>query len=228
MKSGGELLARNKNPEVTLGRILDVSAQLFFEKGYDNTTIQDIINALGDLSKGAIYHHFKSKEEIIVAVSKRIYDESDEVFSFINSKDLTGLEKLKRLFTFSIESTSQDLLIKTKPDLLKNPKLLAIQLDSTINYVAPNWIEPILREGIADGSIKTDHPKELSEVMMLLSNVWLNPLMFECTSDEFNKKLSFFKQLMDSLGIDIFDSQMLSKIQEIKDKNQELREKVNF
>ena len=54
-------MARNKHPEVTINRILDTSWELFMEKGYEATTIQDIVNALGDLSKGAIYHHFKSK-----------------------------------------------------------------------------------------------------------------------------------------------------------------------
>ena len=49
-------MARNKYPEVTVEKILEVSQRLFIEKGYDNTTIQDIVNELGGLTKGAIYH----------------------------------------------------------------------------------------------------------------------------------------------------------------------------
>ena len=66
-------MARNKYPEVTVEKILDVAQQLFLEKGYDNTTIQDIVNELGGLTKGAIYHHFKSKEEIIDALSEKCF-----------------------------------------------------------------------------------------------------------------------------------------------------------
>ena len=55
-------MARNKHPEETVAKILDVSMRLFTEQGYEHTTIQDIVDALG-MSKGAIYHHFKSKEE---------------------------------------------------------------------------------------------------------------------------------------------------------------------
>lgn len=44
-------MARNKYPEVTVERILDVSQRLFLEKGYDNTTIQDIVDELGRLIK---------------------------------------------------------------------------------------------------------------------------------------------------------------------------------
>ena len=54
-------MARNKFPEETERKILEVSFRLFQEKGYDHTTIQDIVNGLG-MSKGAVYHHFKSKE----------------------------------------------------------------------------------------------------------------------------------------------------------------------
>lgn len=57
-------MARNKHPEQTVQKILDVSLKLFGEKGYEKTTIQDIVDALG-MSKGAIYHHFKSKDDII-------------------------------------------------------------------------------------------------------------------------------------------------------------------
>ena len=56
-------MARNKHPEETRNLIIDTAARLFIEQGYEHTSIQDIINHLGGLSKGAIYHHFKSKEE---------------------------------------------------------------------------------------------------------------------------------------------------------------------
>ena len=47
-------MARNKYPEVTVEKILDVSQRLFLEKGYDATTIQDIVDDLGGLTKGAL------------------------------------------------------------------------------------------------------------------------------------------------------------------------------
>ena len=50
-------MSRNKYPEETVKRILDVAQRLFLEKGYENTSIQDIIDGLGGLSKGAVYHH---------------------------------------------------------------------------------------------------------------------------------------------------------------------------
>lgn len=65
-------MARNKYPEVTVEKILEVAERIFWEKGYDDTTIQNIIDGLGGLTKGAVYHHFKSKEEILDALVQRI------------------------------------------------------------------------------------------------------------------------------------------------------------
>ena len=73
VEEGGDPVARNKYPEVTVEKILDVAQRLFLEKGYDNTTIQDIVDHLDGLSKGAVYHHFKSKEEIMDAVGDRMF-----------------------------------------------------------------------------------------------------------------------------------------------------------
>ena len=68
-------MARNKYPEQTVKLILDVSTRLFVEKGYEQTSLQDIINET-KLSKGAIYHHFSSKEEIFEAIFRRIGEEN--------------------------------------------------------------------------------------------------------------------------------------------------------
>ncbi|GAB5602261.1 TetR/AcrR family transcriptional regulator [Thermus sp. FJN-A] len=54
----------------TKDRILEEAAKLFTEKGYEATSVQDLAQALG-LSKAALYHHFRSKEEVLFAISLR-------------------------------------------------------------------------------------------------------------------------------------------------------------
>ena len=91
-------MARNKYPEETIELILDVAYRLFIEQGYEHTSIQSIIDRLGGLSKGAIYHHFKSKEDILTAVVDRITYESNKLLAKIrDSSDLNGREKLKMI-----------------------------------------------------------------------------------------------------------------------------------
>ena len=88
-------MARNKYPEITVEKILDVAQRLFLEKGYDNTTIQDIVNELGGLTKGAIYHHFKSKEDILDAMiermSRQLIKKATDIF---NQKGIPVLQRL--------------------------------------------------------------------------------------------------------------------------------------
>ena len=52
----------------TRTRILEEAARLFTEKGYEATSVQDLAEALG-LSKAALYHHFRSKEEVLYEIS---------------------------------------------------------------------------------------------------------------------------------------------------------------
>lgn len=204
-------MARNKHPEVTKARILDASLKLFLEKGYEQTTIQDIINALGDLSKGAIYHHFKSKEDIIEAVADNLYGDAPQQLQQLRAlAGSTGLEKLKNMVRTSLTNPNQNLLIAAAPTLLKNPRFLAQQLHAGATDVAP-VIQAYIEEGIADGSIKPQrHPKELAEVLILLSNIWLNPLVFTTTAQGLYHKFVFLKELVDTLGVPIFDDEMLA------------------
>lgn len=90
-------MARNKHPEETVNLILDVALALFFEKGYDNTSIQDIIDGLGGLTKGAVYHHFKSKEDILSAALDRDNQALfDELAAPATTAGMTGAEKRRR------------------------------------------------------------------------------------------------------------------------------------
>ena len=86
---------RNKYPEITVEKILNVAQRLFLEKGYDNTTIQDIVDHLDGLSKGAVYHHFKSKEEIMDAVGDRMFLANNPFEVVRQRSDLNALEKLR-------------------------------------------------------------------------------------------------------------------------------------
>lgn len=53
------------------GRLLSAAAHLFRDKGFDRTTVRDIAAAVG-IQSGSIFHHFKSKEEILYAVMEEV------------------------------------------------------------------------------------------------------------------------------------------------------------
>ena len=209
-------MARNKHPEETINLILDTSFRLFMEKGYEHTSIQDIIDRLGGLSKGAIYHHFKSKEDILVAVTDRMTAESNRMLADIRDRtDLDGKEKLRTIFKESINRPVQNDIFTVAPDFNNNPKLLFSLLHDTVEDAAPNYILPIIRQGIADGSIRTEYPEQLAELIILAANVWMNPMIFDSTVEESYRKFRIFDQMLRGFGLDIVDSEMMERLQEL-------------
>ncbi len=209
-------MARNKHPEETVNLILDVAFRLFMEKGYEHTSIQDIIDHLGGLSKGAIYHHFKSKEDILVAVTERITAESNDMLTVIRDRtDLTGREKLKMIFKESILRPVQDDIFTVAPDLSKNPRLLFSIFHETVKEVVPDYILPIIEQGRSDGTIQTDYPAALSELIICVANIWMNPMIFDNTAEESYGKFMVFRQMMKGFGLDIVDDEMLGRLQEL-------------
>ena len=164
-------MARNKHPEETVEKILAVSAKLFMEKGYEHTTLQDIIDNLGGLTKGAIYHHFKGKEEILLAIADRMGEQTEAWMRTVrDDPGLTGAEKLQKMF-----------------------------------------MEPVLREAVADGSIRTDYPEELGELLLLLSNVWLNPMIYPATPEKTRRRMELYDQMLRSMGLDLLDQELLNQ-----------------
>ena len=209
-------MARNKNPEETVNKILDVSYRLFMEKGYEYTSIQEIIDQLGGLSKGAIYHHFKSKEDILVAVTDRITGESNRMLADIRDrKDLNGKEKLMAIFKGSLLRPELNDIFSTAPNFHNNSNLLFNILHDTMEEVAPDYILPIIKEGIKDGSIQTDYPKALSELVIFVSNIWMNPMIFDNTPEESCAKFMIFRQMMQGFGMDIVDDEMVERLMEL-------------
>ena len=209
-------MARNKHPEETVNLISDVAFRLFMEKGYEHTSIQDIIDHLGGLSKGAIYHHFKSKEDILVAVTERMTAKSNQILAGIRDRSgLNGREKLKAIFKESICQPVQEEIFTVAPDFHNNPKLLFSLLHDTIENAAPNYILPIIKQGIADGSLETDYPEQLAELILLVANIWMNPMIFDSSEEESHRKFMVFTQMMQGFGLNIVDGQMLERLQEL-------------
>lgn len=84
-----------KNPEVRKKEIITASEKLFLEKGYSETTIEDILKST-NLSKGGFYHYYSSKEEVLSAIVSELVDEIIKETQFItDSSEYNAIQKLK-------------------------------------------------------------------------------------------------------------------------------------
>jgi len=205
-------LPRNKYPEETVRKILDASLQLFLEKGYEQTTVLDIVNNLGGLTRGAFYHHFKSKEEVLEALSEQLFQEDNPFEVVQREAGLNGLEKIRMVMQFSVKETANEdriSLAKMALPLLSNPYFLAQHLKS--NLEMSRMFVPLIEEGMADGSIRSGNAKLLAELLMLTFNFWMVPSVFPTDELVFEDKSMLIKEIFDSLGLPVMDESFLGK-----------------
>ena len=199
-------MARNKYPEETVKRILDVAEELFMTRGFERTTMADIVDGLGGLTKGAVYHHFKSKEDIFEAVFERANRPVIErIERIMDDRSLTGHQKLLALDAASSDGPSAEMwrAMRLSADPVRHARILAREYADVIE-TAHRYIEPVIREGIADGSIACAHPREAAEAMMLLSNLWVVPLFCPLTEEaEYGRRVEVFMDITRMLGIDL-------------------------
>lgn len=197
-------MARNKYPEITVEKILDAAQRLFLEKGYENTTIQDIVNELGGLTKGAVYHHFKSKEEIMDAVNDRMFFSKNPFEAVQGRDDLSGLEKLRQAVLIHNADEEQGEINRQATALMKNPQLLVNMLAANREVLTP-YYRKLIDEGIADGSITTRYPRELSELLPILTSLWFIPHIYPATREEQKRKFAFILDMLDAMGLPLRD-----------------------
>lgn len=204
-------MARNKYPEITEARILDAAQALFLEKGYEQTTIQDIVNALGDLTKGAVYHHFRSKEEILSAVCDRMFFENNPFEQVRGRSDLNGLEKLREAIRLNQADTARANLTVQSIPVSQNPRLLVEMIESNRKVLTPRF-QSLIEEGCHDGSIHTDYAREIAELLPLLTSLWLLPSVFPATKAEMRRKFDFIGEMLAKMGVPLFDEEMAAVV----------------
>lgn len=190
---------------------------MFLTKGYEDTRISDIIEGLG-LTKGAIYHHFNSKEDIFNAVVEEIGNKNIQLFDEIkNDSSLTGVEKLSKIVHASFNNENIDMIIGISPNLLDSPKLLSSFIKEINDVTIPDYIYPIIKEGVEDGSIHSKHPAELAEMIAVLLNIWLNPLILKNETSSIYYKIEIMNEALEKFNIQLFDSLLMEKIKSKKE-----------
>lgn len=218
-------MARNKYPEVTVERILDVSQRLFLEKGYENTTIQDIVDELGGLTKGAVYHHFKSKEEIMDAVGDRMFFSNNPFEAVRGRTDLNGLQKLREAVRLNQSDQERVRLTAQSIPIAKSPRLLQEMIVSNRKVLTPYFLE-LIEEGNRDGSMHTDYPREIAELLPLLTSLWLLPSVYPASREQMKRKFLFLGEMLEKMGVPLMDDSIRNLVDDFFDQiPEELPEK---
>ena len=205
-------MARNRNSHETRKKILEVSKDLFLEKGFDNTSIQDIIDGLGGLTKGVIYHHFESKDEILQSI---LSENNQEILNY-NWRGDTGLEKIQNSLMDAFSDFEQQRLVYSASIKLRSPRLLGEQYLSLFSDFLPEIRERVY-EGVKDESIKTEYPEELADLIVLTLNIWIGFQISVYSVEELKRKMKFIKLSFDGLGVHLISDEMMGVIFQLFD-----------
>lgn len=204
-------MSKKYNSKQTKERIIATAVQLFMEKGFEKTSMQDIANTLG-MSKGGIYHHFKSKEEIIHVVRENKANNVEENLNkWLDTIDApSAKEKLTAILEKNIadeEAHSFDEVFSTQ---IKSADFIVSIMKNSINTSAPVFAN-MIKEGLEDGSITTNYPEESAEVFFLLMNIWCDPVIFEANEEKLYKRLKFVQEMMRLIGADIVSDKVIDE-----------------
>lgn len=150
------------------GRILGAATRCFAERGFHETTIQDICDLAG-LSKGGLYTYFKSKEEILSALIRQSFAAGLERAQEAARSGHGAIDKLQRIAEAVVGGAgpqSPQLLLEIWAIASKNPSLVALYADGYDRW--REFLAGLLHEGIAEGVFKADVDPE-AVVMVVLA-----------------------------------------------------------
>lgn len=207
MYSEVKVMARNKYPEKTRKAILDSAVRLFTIYGWEKVTIQEVIDDVGGITRGAFYHHFKSRKELIDAVTNEYFSNNKRVISLVEEKDSKAITRLKTGIIVSLEQQTTEGDLSNVPSVINSPEFVFRIVHDSIN-LSSKKIEKLIEQGNQDGSWEVKSVKELAESFTLLLNIWINPSIVTVEKPEYLSKVKFMDQFLVSFGIRLFDEEL--------------------
>lgn len=183
-----------KEASVRKNEILDAAAGLFIEKGFDNTSTNDILTAVG-IAKGTLYHHFKSKEDIMDALIER---QTDTLLSaareVAEDRSLSVEERIIRtVLALRMDSADQPEGNEMIEHLHKPQNALMHQKSKKIILQqVPPMMTGIIEDGIEQGIFETPYPLACMEMVVSYLDVMLDDDVFELTEEQQLEKMEAF------------------------------------
>lgn len=198
-KRGEAYMRIVKEHDERKNEIIDMSANLFVTKGYEQCSVNDILSAIG-IAKGTFYHYFKSKEEVLDAVVSRVMDTIlEKVKAVASDTTLKPEEKLLQVFvSMRTERPEEDGLLeeihKTKNVLLHQKSLAATM--TALNPV----LKQVVEEGNAEGVFHCEYPEQYMQIFIASAVTLLDEGIFhvepDCVPGLFEALLSLLEQMV--------------------------------
>ena len=176
---------------VRRNEILDKAQEFFYSKGYEQTSIKDIIDGVG-IAKGTFYHYFSSKVHLLDALIERMLDHTMQMVEpIVEDTTLDGLQKFHLFF-----STIENWKIDNRPFLKSllqvfyhdDNVILRQKLKmASINVTTPP-LTKIIQQGVEEGIFDTSYPDEVGEVIIIVGQSFAEKLAYFLLEDDNNRE----------------------------------------
>jgi AcrR family transcriptional regulator len=175
-------MEKNLKSRATINRMQQKGLELFYQKGFYNTSLDDILKAL-ELSKGAFYHHFQSKEDFMVSIVQHL------LFRKVYSTLIEPIEGKENPF-LNIELCLENALETAEHNPLDFGFVLANfmtefngrneKISRYLSDIAKVWevsLVTALQKGKSDGFLERHHDSEGIATYIMASYIGVRSLM---------------------------------------------------
>jgi AcrR family transcriptional regulator len=187
-----------KKPASRQNEFITVAQELFNEKGFENTSVDDIVNRMG-VAKGLFYYYFDSKEELLQVIMDRMNDEIESsVTAVMEKKGLTALERFKELMITSSDVASRSAVLISYFHKERNQACHLAMENRSREFMIP-VMEKIIVQGVEEGVFKANHPRETAVALMgtfsWIKHLHPNPM----SPEEMERLILVFQELAERL-----------------------------
>lgn len=186
-----------KKAEDRKNEILDAVEILFAERGAENTSTSDILSKVG-IARGTLYHHFKSKEEIIDGWIERITSRAlQKAENIASDPSLSVYERfLGSIAALQLEEAGNAIL-----EYLHKPQNAWIhqKAQKKLLLSVPPILVPIIHDGITQGLFTTTYPYEAVEMILLYASTIFDDDLFPLSPQQKTQKGQAFLTLAECL-----------------------------
>lgn len=158
-----------KAPEERRSELIACAQTLFYSKGYESTSVNDIVTEVG-VAKGTFYHYFDSKQAVLEAMIEHLLEQSMVLLETVAADDsLDALTKLTRIFNvmgnWKTERKAELLAVTRVMYLDENVLLLHKFKLLSVTAVAP-ILAKVIQQGVAEGVFQTEFVQEAAEIFL--------------------------------------------------------------
>ena len=188
-----------RDSELRRQEILAAARELFIKKGYDQTSVNDILNVV-EIAKGTFYYYFVSKEEVLEAIIMDIVKEGEiKAKRILNDKSIALVNRIMMAMMAQKPDFEGSDEIKDELHKVENTKFHRVYLKEMIKMMTP-ILEPLFIEGIDQGIFNMEYPTECVESVLLLGHMMFDDSdVFGWSIEEYPKKIQAFLANMERL-----------------------------